>query len=119
MPAAEPSSAPWEESRITTTIPSDLLDAAEAAKGFMPTDEGTVLFETALAYANVGPIVKIGTYCGKSTIFLGAAARAAGVKVFTVDHHRGSEEHQRSEEHTSELQSRFDLVCRLLLEKNK
>src|SRR5699024_11656164 len=25
----------------------------------------------------------------------------------------------RSEEHTSELQSRFDLVCRLLLEKNK
>src|SRR5207249_11490578 len=27
--------------------------------------------------------------------------------------------HQRSEEHTSELQSRFDLVCRLLLEKKK
>src|SRR5437868_7757148 len=28
-------------------------------------------------------------------------------------------QHQRSEEHTSELQSRFDLVCRLLLEKKK
>src|SRR5699024_11880275 len=28
-------------------------------------------------------------------------------------------EHMRSEEHTSELQSRFDLVCRLLLEKKK
>src|SRR2546428_2624323 len=27
--------------------------------------------------------------------------------------------HQRSEEHTSELQSRSDLVCRLLLEKKK
>src|SRR6266513_5561494 len=27
--------------------------------------------------------------------------------------------HRRSEEHTSELQSRFDLVCRLLLEKKK
>src|SRR5438067_7136841 len=27
--------------------------------------------------------------------------------------------HNRSEEHTSELQSRFDLVCRLLLEKKK
>src|SRR5699024_11983020 len=26
---------------------------------------------------------------------------------------------ERSEEHTSELQSRFDLVCRLLLEKKK
>src|SRR5207249_9764742 len=30
---------------------------------------------------------------------------------------RRSARHQRSEEHTSELQSRFDLVCRLLLEK--
>src|SRR5207249_11818564 len=30
-----------------------------------------------------------------------------------------SREHTRSEEHTSELQSRFDLVCRLLLEKKK
>src|SRR5699024_12059538 len=28
-------------------------------------------------------------------------------------------ENKRSEEHTSELQSRFDLVCRLLLEKKK
>src|SRR5699024_12289953 len=27
--------------------------------------------------------------------------------------------YKRSEEHTSELQSRFDLVCRLLLEKKK
>src|SRR5699024_12611957 len=31
----------------------------------------------------------------------------------------GSRERTRSEEHTSELQSRFDLVCRLLLEKKK
>src|SRR5438067_6957137 len=33
--------------------------------------------------------------------------------------HRGHQVHRRSEEHTSELQSRFDLVCRLLLEKKK
>src|SRR5207249_2782976 len=32
---------------------------------------------------------------------------------------RGRERPSRSEEHTSELQSRFDLVCRLLLEKKK
>src|SRR5437868_8956993 len=31
----------------------------------------------------------------------------------------GMHTHTRSEEHTSELQSRFDLVCRLLLEKKK
>src|SRR5690349_22743123 len=34
-----------------------------------------------------------------------------------VDH--GGLAHARSEEHTSELQSRRDLVCRLLLEKKK
>lgn len=84
---------------MTSTIPDELLAAAEAAKGFMPTDEGIALFETALAYAHVGPIVEIGTYCGKSTIFLGAAARAVGAKVLTVDHHRGSEEHQRGWEY--------------------
>src|SRR5699024_11947613 len=32
---------------------------------------------------------------------------------------RGARPEERSEEHTSELQSRFDLVCRLLLEKKK
>src|SRR5699024_12093765 len=31
----------------------------------------------------------------------------------------GPDQRRRSEEHTSELQSRFDLVCRLLLEKKK
>src|SRR5437868_11374015 len=34
-------------------------------------------------------------------------------------HDERSNEEDRSEEHTSELQSRFDLVCRLLLEKKK
>src|SRR5699024_11391083 len=33
--------------------------------------------------------------------------------------HQGGVLCPRSEEHTSELQSRFDLVCRLLLEKKK
>jgi len=84
---------------MTKTIPADLLAAAEEAKGFMPTDEGTVLFETAVRYSSVGPVVEIGTYCGKSTIFLGAAARATGTRVLTVDHHRGSEEHQEGWEY--------------------
>ncbi|MEU5859008.1 class I SAM-dependent methyltransferase [Nocardiopsis dassonvillei] len=100
---------------MTKTIPSELLAAAEAAKGFMPTDEGTALFEAAVAYAQVGPIVEIGTYCGKSTIFLGAAARATGAKVLTVDHHRGSEEHQEGWEYhdaslVDEATGRFDTL---------
>ena len=71
-----------------------LRKAAEAATGFMPADEGLALYEAALAAAAHGPLLEIGTYCGKSTIYLAAAAREAGTIVFTVDHHRGSEEHQ-------------------------
>ncbi|WP_285708703.1 class I SAM-dependent methyltransferase [Microtetraspora sp. NBRC 16547] len=75
-------------------MPADLRYAAERAKGFMPPEEGMALFELARAYGSRGPICEIGTYCGKSAIYLGAGARAAGSVVFTVDHHRGSEEIQ-------------------------
>jgi MMP 1-O-methyltransferase len=73
--------------------------AAEAARGFMPADEGLALYETAARYAGVGPIAEVGTYCGKSTIYLAAAASEAGQLVVTVDHHRGSEEIQPGWEH--------------------
>jgi MMP 1-O-methyltransferase len=76
------------------SIPEDLLAKARAAKGFMPDDEGRLLYETALAALPSGPGLEVGTYCGKSAIYLGAAARACGSTVFTVDHHRGSEENQ-------------------------
>jgi MMP 1-O-methyltransferase len=67
---------------------------AEQAVGFMPPGEGLALHDAAAAYASRGPILEIGTYCGKSTIYLAAAARAAGQLTVTIDHHRGSEEHQ-------------------------
>jgi predicted O-methyltransferase YrrM len=60
----------------------------------MPPDEGLALFETACRYGKLGPICEIGTYCGKSAVYLGAAARQSGSVVVTVDHHRGSEEIQ-------------------------
>jgi predicted O-methyltransferase YrrM len=76
------------------TMPPELRYAAKHAKGFMPAEEGFALFETACHYGKLGPICEIGTYCGKSAIYLGAAARQAGSVVVTVDHHRGSEEIQ-------------------------
>ncbi|GGK71660.1 hypothetical protein Sme01_26200 [Sphaerisporangium melleum] len=76
------------------SMPADLRLAAERAKGFMPANEGRALFETACVYGSLGPICEIGTYCGKSAVYLGAAARQTGSVVFTVDHHRGSEEIQ-------------------------
>jgi predicted O-methyltransferase YrrM len=80
-------------------MPEGLLRHALAAKGFMPPDEGLFLFEHALHRLPHGPGLEIGTYCGKSAIYLGAAARLTGGTVFTVDHHRGSEENQVGWEH--------------------
>jgi predicted O-methyltransferase YrrM len=71
-----------------------LLDVARAAKGFMPDDEGLALRAAGIEGARVGPLLEIGTYCGKSAVYLGDAARAGGTLLFTVDHHRGSEENQ-------------------------
>lgn len=76
-----------------------LIRLAEATKGFMQPAEAEALHRAALASAGLGPIVEIGTYCGKSTIYLAAAAREIGTVVFTIDHHRGSEEHQLGEQY--------------------
>jgi MMP 1-O-methyltransferase len=74
---------------------ADVLAAFENAKGFMPPDEGLALYDAAVTAASSGlPLLEIGTYCGRSTLLLAAAARDAGVSVVTVDHHRGSEEQQ-------------------------
>lgn len=76
------------------------LAAARAAKGFMPDDEGLALYEYARRAGEIGlPLLEIGSYCGKSTIYLGAAARDTGNVVFSVDHHHGSEENQPGWEH--------------------
>ena len=80
-------------------MPEDLLAHAHAAKGFMPPDEGALLHRVALERLPHGPALEVGTYCGKSAIYLGAAAREVGGTVFTVDHHRGSEENQAGWEH--------------------
>jgi predicted O-methyltransferase YrrM len=89
----------------------------------MPVAEGLALCETAEAYAAVGPVLEVGSYCGKSAIYLAAgvrAARRAGIRqqVVTVDHHRGSEEHQPGwEYHDPSLidpeSGRFDTLPRL------
>lgn len=72
----------------------DLLAAARAAVGFMPDDEGMALHRAGRQGAAAGPLLEIGGYCGKSALYLGAAAAEAGTVLFSVDHHRGSEENQ-------------------------
>jgi MMP 1-O-methyltransferase len=75
-------------------LTSRLFALAEQVIGFMPADEGTALHDAALHYLDGGVGVEIGTYCGKSTVLLGAAAHARDSILYTVDHHHGSEEHQ-------------------------
>lgn len=72
----------------------DLRKKAEAARGFMPSDEGDALWEAAMTVDVPGPFLEVGSYCGKSAIYLGGAARDRGRVLFSVDHHRGSEENQ-------------------------
>jgi predicted O-methyltransferase YrrM len=72
-----------------------LRDSAEAARGFMPTDEGLALYEAACMVERGGPpMLEVGSYCGKSAVYLAAAAAERDTVLFAVDHHRGSEENQ-------------------------
>jgi predicted O-methyltransferase YrrM len=83
----------------TIEIDTRAWTAFTEATGFMPDDEARALYAAALDGAEVGPLLEVGTYLGKSAILLAAAARARGRKLITVDHHRGSEEHQRGWEY--------------------
>jgi predicted O-methyltransferase YrrM len=83
-------------------MPAELHQAAIAARGFMPTDEGDSLWEAAIEAAAAvpdRPFLEVGSYCGKSSVWLGAAAQATGTILFALDHHRGSEENQAGWEH--------------------
>jgi predicted O-methyltransferase YrrM len=80
---------------------AELVARARATRGFMPDDEGLALMAAAeragqaFAGGSRAPVmVEIGAWCGKSTLYLGAAAEATGSVLFSIDHHRGSEENQ-------------------------
>jgi predicted O-methyltransferase YrrM len=86
----------------SSRIPGWRREIACATKGFMPADEGDALHAAALAAGAAvpgAPWVEVGSYCGRSTIWLGDAAEQVGTVVFAIDHHRGSEENQAGWEH--------------------
>lgn len=72
--------------------------AAEAARGFMPSDEGLALWQAAND-SIAGPMLEVGSYCGKSACYIGPAARDRESVLYCVDHHRGSEENQLGWDH--------------------
>ena len=96
---------------MTTTLPDDdaltsdrvqtVVQAARGTRGFMPDDEGQALLLAALRAGRAGlegadpqTFVEIGAWCGKSSLYLGVAAETTGAVLYSIDHHRGSEENQ-------------------------
>jgi len=69
----------------------------DSVKGFLHPDEGARLYALGEEAAALGPCLEVGSYCGKSTVYLGSGVRAGGGQLFALDHHRGSEEHQKGE----------------------
>ena len=69
----------------------ELLDDV---KGFLDYKEGQRLHLLALEAGRYGPCLEIGSYCGKSALYLGTACRENRTVLFSIDHHRGSEEQQ-------------------------
>lgn len=68
-------------------------------KGFLDEEEAQKLFDLALISSRLAPCLEIGSYCGKSAVFLGTACRENSAVLFSVDHHSGSEEQQPGQEY--------------------
>lgn len=80
-------------------IDHNLLDKVCEIKGFLDHQEGMRLFEIASEASRFGPCLEIGSYCGKSTVYLGTGCKKNNGILFSIDHHRGSEEQQPGEEY--------------------
>lgn len=74
-----------------------VFELAGRVKGFLDPEEGMRLYALAEEASRSGPCLEIGSYCGKSAIYLGAACKTNGMTLFSIDHHRGSEEQQPGE----------------------
>jgi len=72
---------------------------ASEIKGFLDDDEADRLFSLAHEASKIGPCLEIGSYCGKSAIYLGTACKGNSSVLFSLDHHTGSEEQQPGQEY--------------------
>jgi MMP 1-O-methyltransferase len=79
-----------------TDLPLNLI---REVKGFLDEEEGLFLYQAAEKAARLGPCLEIGSYCGKSAIYLGLGCKVHQGVLFSIDHHRGSEEQQPGEEY--------------------
>lgn len=68
-------------------------------KGFIDEEEALRLYELAREASRRGPCLEIGSYCGRSAVYLGLGCRENRGVLYSIDHHRGSEEQQPGQEY--------------------
>ena len=74
-----------------------MIEKFDSIKGFLALNEGIALYEEVKRVSENNFCVEIGSYCGKSTCFIGQACKENKSKLITIDHHKGSEEQQLGE----------------------
>ena len=79
-----------------------MIEEFSEIKGFLEQNEGNALYEACKISFKTGKCAEIGSYCGKSACYIGHACKEVGSKLYSVDHHRGSEEQQYGEEYFDE-----------------
>ncbi len=75
------------------------FEFSSTIKGFMADSEAIRLYNVALEASKIGPCLEIGSYCGKSAYFIGTACKVNKSILYSIDHHKGSEEQQPGEEY--------------------
>ena len=74
-----------------------MIEKFDSIKGFLDLNEGIALYEEVKRVSENNFCVEIGSYCGKSACYLADAAKVSSAVFVSIDHHRGSEEHQPGE----------------------
>ena len=74
-----------------------MIEKFDSIKGFLDLNGGIALYEEVKRVSENNFCVEIGSYCGKSTCFIGQACKENKSKLITIDHHKGSEEQQLGE----------------------
>ena len=80
---------------MTLNLPVDI----NKIKGFLNAEEGEALYSYTKEFTRDGNALEIGSYCGKSAVYMGSAVKENNQKLYSIDHHKGSEEQQPGEEY--------------------
>jgi predicted O-methyltransferase YrrM len=86
-----------------------LADAAASVPGWTPPDQLLTLFDLALGSAALGgDLLELGTWCGRSAVALGLAARTTGCRLHCIDLFPALDDWRRNADGSYSMQVRLD-----------